>query len=452
MKKYYFIVLYFVLFAFIVSCDEKDDEVKSSVPVIETLTIQGGENITLNDSIYFDATVSDAIRPLSTLEVELVVNDVVLNKKSIRTKGMSVDLKNVSLFMPFNPNIASGDVVQVNFTLINVDGAEAKQQKTLKAQRPDLPDKLYLVTSDKSVIELNVSQSNPYLYESSEGDYASSFNTKIATSQDLSNAEYIWNGTAEDNLAAIGREFGSDVKFAFDNWIVRKITFDAYTFKLGVEGLQLNVKVNDTLLRLSGEYLHAEIAFTQGEEFSIEGLDNVAEAYNRDFFAYDSTTGKFTFLGETGTWSVYYSLTYNYIWVNRMTDTAPTNYWIIGSGFTSIPRWYNDFNDMGWSWDDVKQVVYMRAVGSNKYQADVYLSDKHIWGLDMKMYSSLNPDNYQQAVFDTNLFSGDSAGFRAAGGDSADIVNTSDFVEGYYRITLDISDGIEKAKVDFKKL
>ena len=184
MKTFKILFLLIFISAIFVSCSDNDDSSTIVVPVIESLAIKGNENIKLGDSIYFDAKVSDAVRPLSTLEVELVANDVVISSKSIRTKGNSVSLDNISLFVPFTSNIATGDELKVNFTLINVDGGETKEQKTLKAIRPELPETLYLILSDKSVIELHAKENTPYIYESEEGGYPSTFSTKIATSED----------------------------------------------------------------------------------------------------------------------------------------------------------------------------------------------------------------------------------------------------------------------------
>lgn len=452
MKKYNILLVIFIFFGFVISCNEKDNEIQGSVPSIESLTIKNGDKIILNDSIFFDAKVQDAIRPLSTLEVELVLNNQIINKKSIRTKGNSADLQNVSLFVPFNANIANGDSFELNFTLINVDGNQTKQQKILKAQRPELPEKLYVILNDKSVIELNVNKEKPYLYESVQGNYQNSFKAKVATSEDLLKATYIWNGTTENNTATIGKSFGTDIKFAYDDWIINKIIFNTYSFTFEVEGLPLAISINNTRLRLSDEYLYAEVAFTKGKEITFEGIRNMEEAYNRDFFQYNPATKKYTFVGETGSWQVFYSFKYDYIWINRMKDVAPQTYWIIGQGFTSAPRWHDDFTAMGWSWNDVKQVTYMKPIATDRYQADVYLSDKPTWGLDMKFYSSLNENNYNQAILSKDLFFGDSEGFNPAGRDSADVVNNSNFTEGYYRIVLDVSDGLDKAKVEFKKL
>lgn len=452
MKTFKILFLLIFISGILVSCSDNDDSTSVVVPVIESVTIQGNENVKLRDSIYFDAKLSDAVRPLSTLEVELVANDVVISSKSIRTKGNTVSLENISLFVPFASNIATGDELKVNFTLINVDGGETKEQRILKAVRPTLPETLYLVLSDKSVIELHASESAPYIYESEEGGYPSSFSAKIATSEDLAEAEYVWNAGIDDNIAAIGDRFGTDAKFSYNNWLVKKIIFDAFSFNFDMEGLRLVIKVNDVQMMASGNYLYASVDFTKGQEFTVSGIDDLEQAYNRDFFEYNPETKVCKFIGESGTWDVYYSLEYNYIWVNRMADVAPATYWIIGHGFASSSNWYSAFNSIGWELDDVKQLGYMRPLGSDKYQATVYLSDQHDWGgFDIQILSNRTWEA-EFAVFSNDLLSGDAAGISAAGGTMADLVGGEGFVPGYYRVTLDVADGLAKSKVDFKRL
>ena len=135
-----------------------------------------------------------------------------------------------------------------------------------------------------------------------------------------------------------------------------------------------------------------------------------------------------------------------------MTDVAPVTYWIIGHGFTSSPTWNSAFNSIGWDLNDVKQLAYMRLLEPNKYQATVYLSDQHDWGgFDIQIFSNRTWDA-QFAVFSNDLFTGDSSGVSVAGGSMADLVGGEGFIPGYYRITLDVSDGLNKSKVDFKRL
>lgn len=435
----------------LLSCNNDDAETVITIPEIETLAVSGSDNVTLGDSVFFNATVNDDKTPLSTLEVELLSKEVVLEHKTIRTKGNKVSLSDISIFVPFMPNVATGDELTLRFTLINVNGGEAKMEKKLKAVRPQLPETLYMVLSDESVIELHATEENPLMYESDEGGYVSAFSAKIATSPNPLEAEYVWNAGDKDNTAVIGNKFGPDVRFSYNSWLVKKIKFDAFSFTLDVEGLKLVVKVKGVQMIASGEYLYAGVNFTKGGEFEIEGIENPEAACNRDFFTYNAQTGKYTFTGESGKWDVYYSLNYNYIWVNRMADVAPATYWIIGAGLSSIPRWYPAFNDVGWDLDDVKQLAYMKPIEANKYQASIYLSDQVPWGFDIQIYSNRTwKANF--AVFANDRLTGDIEGFLAAGRNMADLVMSDGFVPGYYRLTLDITDGLAKAKVHIERL
>jgi hypothetical protein len=444
LSKSIYIISLACLSAIFVSCSKNDDTV-SSVPVIESLTVTSPEAL-LSDSIRFDAKVSDEQTPLSTLEVNLSVNDSVISHKSIRTKGNSVDLKNMALAVPFLRNIKEGDEMNLSFTLINIDGSEANKTMTIKAKRPSLPTSLFAILRDKTVIELTQSADDPNIYESEEDDYGNTFNVKVATSNSLAKSQYIWNGTNQSNQAIIGNISGADIKFAFSDYLVKKIIFNACTFQFSIEGININVQVNGTRLMADGDFLKATIAFTKGQAVTITGIDDVQGAYNRDFFSYDATKKTCTFTGESGNWEVYYSYKYNYIWVNKMDDVAPASYWIIGSGFTSMPRWSDDYPG-DWNLDDVLEVAYLKRLSESVYQAHVYLSDE----FDMQIFSNRTWDA-KYAVFSGDRFSGDSAGFKAAGSVNADIVNDDTFTPGYYCVTMDISQGLDKAAVKFERV
>jgi hypothetical protein len=431
------------LSAIFVSCSN-DDKTVSSTPVIESLTITSQEAL-LSDSIRFNAKVSDDKTPLSTLEVNLSVNDSVISHRSIRTKGNAVDLKDEALFVPFIRNIKESDDMKLDFTLINIDGNEASKTMTIKAKRPTLPSSLFAILRDKTVVELVQSEDDPNVYESEEGSYASTFSAKVATANTLTNAQFIWNGTNQSNQAIIGNISGADIKFAYPDYLVQKIIFNANTFEFSMEGIYINIQINGTQLKADGDFLTATVAFQKGQAVTIKGIDNLKDAYNRDFFTYDETNKSCTFAGESGNWEVYYSYKYNYLWINRMDDVAPATYWIIGSGFTSMPRWDDDYPG-DWNLDDVLEVAYMMQLSKNVYQAHVYIANE----CDMQIFSNRTWDA-KYAVFSNDRFSGDSTGLSAAGSVNADIVSGDGFTPGYYCVTMDISNGLDKAVITFKK-
>lgn len=451
MKNNYIICVLLLILLSISSCEKENNQV--STPVIKSVNITSSEIVQIPDSITFSASVEDLITPLSTLEVDILVNGESVVHKSIRTKGNTCELPEVKIGLPFLPNISEGKATLL-FTLINIDGLETTAEKEITIERPVLPDELYLKV-DESVIILTKDADNPMLYKSEEGEYNSVFSGLVSTSEDLENAEYIWGQGKEANNTLIGNQFSTPANISFPTWLVSRLTFNVLTFAFGVEGTEVNININGTDLQGIGSYFYSKVNFVKGGEFAITGIDaaKIKSAYNRDFFSYDEASGKLVFTGETGTWDVYYSLKYNYFWVSKMADVAPATYWIVGHGFSCTPQWYSDFSSIGWDLADVKQLAYMKPLGSNKYQATIYLTDQHDWGsFDIQIYSNRTWDAQYGVYTSSSSFTGDSAGIEPAGDVSGDIVGGSGFVAGYYRLTLDVSNGLSNTLVDFKKL
>lgn len=173
----------------------------------------------------------------------------------------------------------------------------------------------------------------------------------------------IWGAAEKSNTAVLIEASGPSFAFDYRDWFVEQITFDVMTFKLGVVGFQKNLKIKETELIASEGLFRAQISFTQGEEFEMSGFEDVEHAYNRDFFSYNPDNGKFTFLRKSGTWEIYYSSKFNYIWVARMSDTAPTCFWLVGHGFTCAPVWNEAYNSGGWNLEDISQLGYIVPIG-----------------------------------------------------------------------------------------
>ncbi len=450
MKNNYIIYILLLVVLGLTSCD--DDDKRESTPVIKDLSITSSTTLQMPDSITFSASVEDQVTPLSTLEVDILVNGESVAHKSIRTKGNTSELVGEKIGLPFLPNIPEG-TAKVLFTLINVDGFESTVEKDIIIERPILPDELYL-TVGENIIALTKDADNPMLYKSDEGEYNSVFSGLVSTSEDLESAEYIWAQGKEDNNALIGGQFSSSINISFPTWLVSRITFNVLTFSFSVEGTEVNLSVNGTEFEGTGSYFYSKVNFVKGAEFTIEGIDaaKIEAAYNRDFFSYDEASGKLIFTGETGTWDVYYSLKYNYFWVNKMTDVAPATYWIIGHGFSSASQWHSDFNAIGWDLTDPKQLAYMKPLAANKYQATIYLTDQHDWGgFDIQIFSELTWEA-KYVVFTSATLTGDSAGMVSSEDSSGDLVGSTGFVPGYYRLTMDISTGLDKASLNFERL
>lgn len=423
------------------SCSDKDS-VRHSIPIINSIDLSQAESITVPDTLFFSANLSDPVTPLSTIEVDLFLDDQLIESSSIRTKGNSVQLENQGLAIPFLANITENSEVNIQFTLINVDGHEASDEKRLSVKRPDLPNTLFFVTNDE-VLEFKNSEENIYLYSTDVGTYGNAYSGKLATHTDFVEAEFLWNGDGQ-NKAAIGDRFGDDIAIDFATWEVDKLSFDAISFMFDVEGEQTAIYVKDNLLTGLDGYFYTKLNFTKDEVFTIDGLEPevLEQAYNRDFFSYDEATGDLTFLRDSGEWEIYYDKKINYLWVVRMDDVAPDAYWVVGHGFSSAPVWNVDLYFYGgWSTSDVNRMAYMVSIGDNKYQTSVYINNEHEWGnFEFQFYSDRSWGKDLGIELFENGISGDIAGIEVYPGDGG-LVGKPDFVPGYYRLILDVSQG-----------
>ncbi len=124
----------------------EDNETKTtSQPTISNVSISPTAGLTYGDSIAVSASVSDEVTPLSTLDIQVIVADVEIYKKSIRTKGNSANVS-AKFKLPFAANAEDNGEVTVKLQSINIDGFSTSQTETLQAARPILGDILYLVT------------------------------------------------------------------------------------------------------------------------------------------------------------------------------------------------------------------------------------------------------------------------------------------------------------------
>lgn len=420
------------------SCQPKDPVSTTGLLKIEDISVQ--ESLEVPAGLAFKTKVSDNGTDLSTLEITASLEDgSVLASKSIRTPGRKVEI-NDKIDIPFAAGIAQGSEMIVNFEAINVNGEKISQIRKVSLERPALPENLYMKIGE-TVLELNKSAENELIYESIEGEYESIATAVIATEEDFSAAKFIWGISEEDNKGKIC-EFSdaSGISISYPDVLVNKYTFNAVTFEIGVKGEVLEIAINSKKLTPQSGILYAKIDFKQGEEVTISGIQDVENAYNRDFWGKNGD--KFTFLRDSGSYDVYYSPKYNYFWVNKMDAVAPECLWIIGHGFTCAPVWHTDYGFGGWTNDNPLTMGYASKVAENKYQCTLYLSTAHEWGsFEFEVYSDRKES--KEHGFGGKSLSGFTKGVTLSGAKDGKpgLTSSSGFQAGYYILTFDNATG-----------
>ena len=438
--KHYPLILSVLSLALIASCQEKEPAVSEGALELSDVTVP--ESIKVPGELKFSALVSDDAVDLSTLEVSASLEDgTQIANKSIRTPGKEAKVED-ALNIPFAASMAEGSELIVSFEAINVNGKKESLIKKTAISRPVLPETLYMKMGDNT-LEMKQSPENAHLYETAEGEYESIATAVFATAEDFSAAEFIWGTSTENNKAQIcSFSEASGVAISYPSVLVKKYTFNTLTFEVGVIGDVLEVAVNGTKLTPNSGILYASVEFKQGAEVTISGVEDVENAYNRDFFGKDGD--KFTFLRESGAYDVYYSPKYNYFWVNKMAAVAPECLWIIGHGFTCAPVWHPDFGFGGWKKDNPLTMGYAPRIAENKYQCSMYLSAAHEWGtFKFEAFSDLNDS--KKLGFTGKSLSGFTKGVALSGAKDGKpgLTSSSGFQAGYDFADITFNNGEE---------
>lgn len=428
--------------AALASCVKPEPIDPSATLVLSDVSVSASVNVP--GSITVAAKVSDVNIALSTLNISAALEDgtEIVAERKIRTRGHEATV-NETVDIPFAANMTDGAKVIVNLKAINVEGATLSQTAAVSVVRPEIPETIYMkIESD--IFPMTKVGDN--LYETEEGSYSSVATAYFATAEEFSEAPIFWGSSTEDNIAeTCAFSDAPGVSVSYPTYLVSQFTFNTLTFEVGVKGEEVHVAVKGTeLAPQAGGLLYANIGFTQGETLAITGINDLENAYNRDFFIPDGNGG-FTFACESGNYDVYYSPRYNYIWVARMDAVAPDCLWIIGHGFTCAPVWHPDFSSdavSGWATDYIYQLGYCVKVGEDLYQCSMYLSDQHTWGsFEFEIYSDLESNK-------THGFGGTSlTGFTkgitlsGAGDGMPGLTSTVGFQPGYYVITFNNATG-----------
>lgn len=419
----------------VLSCKKEDSKQNDGSLSITSLEITSGESVQIPGAVTFTASVSDGTVNLSTLEVSAALEDgTVIASTSIRTPGKEADITDGSIEIPFAAGMKEGGNIGLSFKAINVNGDEARQSRMVTLRRPALPETLYM-TIGNNAYPMKRDLQNPLVYKTnSKTGFESTATAMITSAEDPGANDFIWVGSETPGTARLGEMTDEGISLSFPSYLVENWAFDTESFVVTPVGRELAVSVNGKALAVSAGLLYASIQFEKGSSVKVEGVDNLEGAYNRDFFSY-SASG-LTFLRESGTYDVYYSPKYNYLWVAKMSAVAPECYWVLGHGFTCASEWHTDYAIGGWSETDITRMGYAVKVGDDAWQCSMFLNNEHEWATcEFEIYSNLSWE--KTSGIELTTLTGDTKGLTIGKGKG--ITSTSGFQSGYYTITFSAS-------------
>ena len=396
---------------FFVSCDDEYGARKESTPVIESASVNPA-NFTFGHPITLNVLVTDPATSLTELEYRIMSNGKIITSGSIPI-GDSRHEVSEDIDVPLVSYQPDNAPVTVTLTARNVlKGFAEKEITGLTGSRPAY-SQLYLVTEDGSIVTLTPQATNKDRFEATGLTLDGTFNFKIAekltSDRQIDYEGAVW-GNVNGRLAIIDSRGESSFTYTPDTDYTQSFLFDNYAFSVTVTGSAFS----DTDIALSafaestidGEaFLTIRHPLEKDREYSLFGkLADNQIVYNLDFFE-RTAVNKVRFLGETGTYTLYYN-TYRQHVVLGVDNPAYPDYMVITGGGIGYPTKVSgiDKEHTWWGFGNVRNFILMRKIATNVFQATLYIREKDDSWVGFKPYENTGWGGDGDAINSFSIF------------------------------------------------
>lgn len=418
----------------------------NSTPIIESVSITPNP-FTFGDSISITATVSDPITPLSTLRVKIVVEDQIIDDLVLRTAGKNATVES-KFYTPLINNLPSNSTTEIFLNLTNVEGDfTTSVVNDVIAQRPDF-DVLYLITDNNDIIVLERKLDSYSYINNSINIKGGSISYKIASQLtnegEIDYTGFVW---ASDNgtIKVMGDKGVNINTIDADIRVIKEIEFNVFNFTTILGGEMIDP--NNIVLNpedMSDDIINGimvkniTLNLTNGQELIIDGDLLDEDVYFEYNYFEKIEDDKIKFLGENGTWNIYFGVEAKNVLVQNANNYSyPQAYLVCGAGL-GYPSYVANVASITWNFKTVYDCIPFKNIGDNKFQAMVYFNaeiadfkpfENDGWGGELKANEFIVP-----SIIDN---SDDSGNWKAS----------ENAVSGVYIFTLDVQNKIMEAEL-----
>lgn len=384
MKTIRILLIILPLMLLFLKCEEEQKLVTypESYPVFESVEVPENE-ITYNDSITLSVSITDEVTPLSTLEIQLVLNNEVVTSESVRTKGNSSEVTR-RYKIPFGPNAQDNAQVKVYLTSVNVDGYETDTIVSATTVRRPVIDELYIVPVTGETFKLELIDTANLVFRANGMTYGPSVSYFLATKINRFR-KVDWSGLVfgmtENGIGLItsNKEFITDEDASLIG--ISEITFDAMKLERTIGGrllepvLTLDINADLNPMVMAGEnFLGNNIYFGKDVEVTFTGLTNLENSLAPDYF---EITGENTakFVGPTAIYKAYYLIEGDYLYVEPQPEVVhPEAMWVCGTGLGRPSAPYGITTS--WNWNTPFDYVPCMKLDEGVYQFTAYMKNE----------------------------------------------------------------------------
>ena len=451
MKSISRIVLYLLGFIILAHCEKEQELVTypESYPVFEKAEVVE-PTVMYNDSVTLSVMLSDEGTPLSTMEVQVVLNNEVIATETIRTKGNSSEVTR-KYFIPFGPEARDNEILKVYLTSMNVDGYTSDTIiSTTTIKRPVITQ-LYLVPESGTTYLMQLTDTANMIFRATGMAHGSTLRYRLATKINKF-SKVDWSGLV------LGLKDGA-INFVTpdDDYIevsdptllsITTLTFDAYNLTSTIAGkllepvttLDINADLSPMVMA-SEDFLGGNVYFGKDVEVTFTGLTNLANSLAPDYF---EITGENTarFLGNTAVYKAYYYVGGNYLYVEPQPDVIyPEALWVCGTGLGRPSAPYE--TTTSWNWNSPFDYVPCRLVSEGVYQFTAYMKnqpDGNGYGtLDFKYFFKRGWWDAEHEINASEYTVGEPLYGLWEEGKYGNVNGMTTPFEGVYQVTLDIN-------------
>jgi hypothetical protein len=429
----------------------RQDELRTyfpdSTPVIESASIysenETGQAVVLfGDSIVLEATVLDAKTPLSTLQIEIIVNDNLVQKATIRTAGNQSTVRE-KYKIPLTAHAGNNSDVEIYLKLTNVEGNTVEKALTgqMKAVRPTFGDPFYFVLQDGNVIEAHPEAGNPDNYQSEPVNIAAAgvkfkIAQKLTGDRKIDYSGFVW-GDVNGELALCAE---TDPYFEYRDPLIlvfKQLFFNVYSFDFSVDAERRTVIQIDgvelTATAMDGvDYLTVNKTLAKDQIVTFGGFNDLPNTLHPDFFETLSTNqAKFT--GWPGTYQILYNPDTGFLYIEQPEAQYPDALWLDGTGmgFPGTPY----LATTSWNWNKPEDYIFCRKIENGVFQATFYSNRFDMKFFHQRMWGDEeNSSNY--TLTPVTLMA---AGRNDQGAPNGNWVAGVAFTPGVYRVVINLN-------------
>ncbi|MDR3285916.1 MAG: DUF5016 domain-containing protein [Prevotellaceae bacterium] len=429
---------------FFTACEKDEDAIPNSVPVIETASITPN-TFTFGDSVTITAKISDAIKSLSVLDVQAIINGRTVSIQKILLDG-NIAQVNQKIFIPLIDNVSDNTPVSFVLKAANSKNSLATTELTgFTGNRPYFA-RLYLAVENGGVYQLTPQAGNRDNYEILDVVISKSFTYKIAQKITADNKiDYtglVW-GSVNGKVQMVNESEDGIFGFASGADYTSSVIFNNYNFKTSFSGNAYSTPnlllENFTETNISGEEFYTlDISLTEGEEIALYNeLAAMNIVYNMDFFD-RINANKVKFLGITGDYTLYYNKTRQHVVLLPVTSPSYPDYLLITGGGLGYPSKIAKEHTW-WGFGNIRDFILTRKIAANVYQATFYIHEKDDGWVAFKIYENTGWGGekfYNDFTYTGLTLEGES------GNPASNIFPSAEMGEGVFRLTINLNTNI----------